>query len=243
VLDRPDSGYGEGAMDLKRQAAERAVEQVADGMLVGLGTGSTAAHFIAVLGERVAGGLRVSCVATSIASERLAHALGIPLFDRADRPLDLTVDGADEIDPQLNLVKGLGGALLREKVVAAASRRLVVIATEDKLVSRLGERAPLPVEILPLLWERTAEAIGGLGLTTILRPLPGTEDPAWQSPPFITDNGNLIIDCHLAAPMDPRQLAADLDAIPGVMGHGLFVRMASQAVIAGASGVRLLDPA
>jgi ribose 5-phosphate isomerase A len=230
-------------MDLKRQAAERAAEEVSEGMLLGLGTGSTAAQFINVLGERVAAGLRVECLATSVASERQARTLGIPVFDRVDRRLDLTVDGADEIDPQLNLVKGLGGALLREKVVAAASRRMIVIATEDKLVSRLGERAPLPVEILPLLWERTAEAIGALGLTTILRPLPGSDGSARQSPPFVTDNGNFIVDCHLAGPLDPRQLAADLDAIPGVMGHGLFVRMASQAVIAGASGIRVLEPA
>jgi ribose 5-phosphate isomerase A len=230
-------------MDLKRQAAERAAEQVSDGMLLGIGTGSTAAQFIDVLGERVAAGLRVECVATSVASEHQARRLGIRVVDRVERQLDLTVDGADEIDPELNLVKGLGGALLREKVVAAASRRMVVIATEDKLVSRLGERVPLPVEVLPLLWERTAEAIGALGLTTILRPLPGTEDPAWQSPPFVTDNGNFIVDCHLAGPLDPHQLAADLDAIPGVMGHGLFVHMASQAVIAGATGIRVLDPA
>lgn len=229
-------------MDLKRLAAERAAELVSDGMFLGLGTGSTAVQFINVLGERVAAGLRVGCVATSLASERQARALGIPVLDHVDRDLDLTVDGADEIDPQLNLVKGLGGALLREKVVAAASRRMVVIATEDKLVGRLGERSPLPVEVLPLLWERTAEAIGALGLTTILRPLPGTEDPAWQSPPFVTDNGNFIVDCHLAGPLDPHQLAADLDAIPGVMGHGLFIRMVSQAVIAGASGIRVLEP-
>ena len=230
-------------MDLKRQAAEKAAEQVTDGMLLGLGTGSTAAQFISVLGDRVAAGLRVSCVATSVASERQARALGIPVFNRAERRLDLTVDGADEVDPHLNLVKGLGGALLREKIVAAASARMVVIATEDKLVSRLGERAPVPVEVLPLLWERTAEAIGALGLTTILRPLPGTEDPASQSPPYVTDNGNFIVDCHLAGPLDPGQLAADLDAIPGVMGHGLFIGIASQAFIAGATGVRLLDPA
>ncbi|MFN2465902.1 MAG: ribose-5-phosphate isomerase RpiA [Candidatus Dormibacteria bacterium] len=228
-------------MDLKREAAEKAAEQVSDGMLLGLGTGTTAARFIEVLGERVQGGLRVSCIATSVASERQARALGIEVYDRADRRLDLTVDGADEIDPQLNLVKGLGGALLREKIVAAASARMLVIATEDKLVAHLGERAPLPVEILPLLWERTAEAIAQLGLTPNLRVVAGAEDTD-QAPPFITDNGNLIVDCNLNGNLDPGQLAADLDAVPGVIGHGLFVQMASQAVIAGAGGVRLLDP-
>ncbi|HEY8740577.1 MAG TPA: ribose-5-phosphate isomerase RpiA [Candidatus Dormibacteraeota bacterium] len=229
-------------MDLKREAALKAADQVTEGMLLGLGTGSTAARFIEILGERVGAGLRVTCVATSIASERQARALGITVLDRVDRRLDLTVDGADEIDPGLNLIKGLGGALLREKVVAAASIRMLVIATADKLVSHLGERSPLPVEILPLLWERTAETITDLGLTTVLRPMPGGEDPA-QSPPYVTDNGNYIVDCNLKARLDPEQLAADLDAIPGVIGHGLFVRMASQAVIAGAGGVRLVDPA
>jgi ribose 5-phosphate isomerase A len=227
----------------KREAAEKALEQVSDGMLLGLGTGSTAREFINLLGARVAAGLTVTCIATSVASARQAEGLGIALVDRVERQLDLTVDGADEIDPALNLIKGLGGALLREKVVAAASRRMLVIATEDKLVAHLGERCPLPVEVLPLLWERTAESIALLGLTTNLRPLPGTEDPSFQSPPYVTDNGNYVVDCGLKGALDPEQLAADLDAIPGVIGHGLFVGIASQAVIAGAAGVRLLDPA
>ncbi|MGI8607839.1 MAG: ribose-5-phosphate isomerase RpiA [Candidatus Dormibacteria bacterium] len=226
---------------MKRLAAEKAVEQISDGMLLGLGTGSTAREFIDVLGIRVAAGLRVTCIATSIASERQAEALGIPIVDRADRPLDLTVDGADEIDPGLNLIKGLGGALVREKVVAAASRRMLVIATEEKLVPNLGHRCKLPVEVLPLLWERTAATIELLGLTATLRPHPGNEDPSVQSPAYVTDNGNFIVDCRLKGLMDPQQLSADLDAIPGVIGHGLFVRLASQAVIAGPHGVRLVD--
>ena len=223
-------------------AAAAALEQVRDGMLLGLGTGSTAAEFISLLGERVSDGLVVSCIATSVASERQARSLGIEVVESADRLLDLTVDGADEIDPALNLIKGLGGALLREKVVASASRRMLVIATEDKLVARLGDHCPLPVEVLPLLWERTADAIVRLGLTTTLRALPGTEDPSYQSPPYVTDNGNYIVDCGLKGALDAEQLAADLDGIPGVIGHGLFVRIASQAVVAGPAGVRLLDP-
>jgi ribose 5-phosphate isomerase A len=228
-------------MDMKREAALKAVEQVADGMLLGLGTGSTAARFIDVLGERVQAGLHVTCIATSVASELQARSLGIPISDSADLHLDLTVDGADEVDPHLNLVKGLGGALLREKVVAAASARMLVIATEDKLVTRLGERSPLPVEVLPLLWRRTAEAIERLGLTAVLRPLPGSENPG-SPPPFVTDNGNLIVDCNLGRQVDPEKLSAGLDAIPGVIGHGLFVHIASQAVIAGPGGVRLVNP-
>jgi ribose 5-phosphate isomerase A len=228
-------------MDMKQEAALKAVEQVSQGMLLGLGTGSTAARFIDVLGERVQAGLHVTCIATSIASEVQARSLGIPISDDADLRLDLTVDGADEVDPHLNLIKGLGGALLREKVVAAASARMLVIATEDKLVTRLGEHAPLPVEVLPLLWRRTAEAVERLGVTPVLRHMPGSEDPE-QAPPYVTDNGNYIVDCNLEGRLDPEQLSADLDAIPGVIGHGLFVRLASQAVIAGPGGVRLVDP-
>ena len=229
-------------MDPKRAAAEKAVEMVTDGMLLGLGTGSTAAQFIDALGARVAGGLRVMCVATSVASHLQAEALRIPVSDRAERRLDLAVDGADEIDPALNLVKGLGGALLREKVVAAASERMVVIATDEKLVDWLGSRAPLPVEVLPLLWERTAETIGRLGLVPVLRLLPaGTAVPGTA---FVTDNGNLILDCAILRPTDPEDLAIELDTIPGVMGHGLFVGMASLAVVAAPDGsVRVLEPA
>jgi ribose 5-phosphate isomerase A len=228
-------------MDPKRAAAEAAVEMVTEGMLLGLGTGSTAAQFIDALGVRVAAGLRVTCVATSAASELQARALGIAISDRAERRLDLTVDGADEIDPGLNLVKGLGGALLREKVVAAASERMIVIATDDKLVDWLGSRSPLPVEVLPLLWERTAETIGGLGLVPALR-LRRTESGPTDAP-YITDNGNLILDCAILRPTDLEDLSIELDTIPGVMGHGLFVGMASLAVVAGPGGVRLLEPA
>jgi len=226
-------------MDPKRAAAEAALEMVTDGMLLGLGTGSTAALFIDALGARVAAGLRVECVATSVASHRQAAALGIPVSEQADRRLDLTVDGADEIDPALNLVKGLGGALLREKVVAAASARMVVVATEDKLVDWLGTRSPLPVEVLPLLWGRTAEAVGQLGLIPALRLQVSAAGPT--DVPYVTDNGNLILDCAVLRPTDPEDLARELDGIPGVMGHGLFVGLASQALVAGPDGVRVVS--
>jgi ribose 5-phosphate isomerase A len=202
-------------------------------MLLGLGTGSTAAYFIDALGERFRGGLQVTAVATSKASAEQAGGFGIPLLENVDRPIDLTVDGADQIDPRLNLVKGLGGALLREKVVAAASNRMMVIATEDKLVPRL-DHGPLPVEVLPLLWERTAATISALGLEPSLR-------PAGQAP-FISDNGNLILDCQLNGALEPAQLAAALDAIPGVIGHGLFLGIATEAAIAGPDRVRVLRP-
>ena len=220
-------------MEPKQAAALRALEEVEDGMLLGLGTGSTAAYFIDALGERVRGGLQVAAVATSKATAERAGDFGIPLLENVDRPIDLTVDGADQIDPRLSLVKGLGGALLREKVVAAASRRMMVIATEIKLVPRL-DHGPLPVEVLPLLWERTAATISALGLEPTLRPA----GPA----PFVSDNGNLILDCQLNGALEPAQLAAALDAIPGVIGHGLFVGIATDAAIAGPDRVRVLRP-
>ena len=218
----------------KQVAALQAVAEVQDGMLVGLGTGSTAAYFIDGLGERVREGLQIQAVATSRASEAQARTYGIEVLEHIQREIDLTVDGADEIDPALNLVKGLGGALLREKVVAAASRRMIVIATEDKLVKWLG-RGPLPVEVLPLLWEHTASRLNALGLRT--------EPRQADSVPFVTDNGNLILDCRFEGPRDIDELAAELDMLPGVIGHGLFLGMATLAFIGGPSGVRSVGPA
>lgn len=214
----------------KRAAAERALEEVRDGMVLGLGTGTTARHFVDGVGRLVAGGMRLTGVATSRATAAQAEALGIPLAETVDRALDLTVDGADEIDPELNLIKGRGGAMLREKVVAAASRRMVVIATEDKLVARLG-RGPLPVEVLPLLWRRTAAHVEALGLHPELR-------LSADGQPYVSDNGNLILDCALAGVADLRALAAGLETIPGVLGHGLFLGLAELALVAGETGVR-----
>jgi ribose 5-phosphate isomerase A len=220
-------------MEPKQAAALRALEEVEDGMLLGLGTGSTAAYFIDALGERYRGGLQVTAVATSKSSAEQAVAYGIPLLENVDRPIDLTVDGADQIDPHLNLVKGLGGALLREKVVAAASDRMMVIATEEKLVPRL-DHGRLPVEVLRLLWQRTAAGISALGLDPALR-------RAGESP-FVSDNGNLILDCRLTGALEPARLATALDAIPGVMGHGFFLGIATEAAVAGPDGVRVLRP-
>ncbi|MEA2644981.1 MAG: ribose 5-phosphate isomerase [Chloroflexota bacterium] len=219
-------------MEPRQAAAERALEEVRDGMLLGLGTGSTAYHFINGVGRLVAAGMRLTAVATSQASADQAAALGVSLTTSIDRPIDLTVDGADEIDPHLSLVKGLGGALLREKVVAAASTRMVVIATVEKLVPHLGTRSPLPVEVLPLLWERTAATLMGFGLRPALRAA-GT---AAETAPFISDNGNYILDCAFTPPVDIAALAMSLDAVPGVLGHGLFIGLASLAVVAEPDG-------
>ncbi|MFY9614193.1 MAG: ribose 5-phosphate isomerase A [Candidatus Dormiibacterota bacterium] len=225
-------------MDPKQAAAERALQEVEDGMFLGLGTGSTASYFVSSLGQRVSEGLNITAVATSKATADLATSLGIRLVTSADRPLDLTVDGADEIDPNLNLIKGLGGALLREKLVAAASLRMTVIAGADKLVPQLGMRAPLPVEVLSLLWERTGAQLEELDLRPELRKVPSS------GAAFVSDNGNLILDCAFTPPRDLDELTLGLDRLPGVLGHGLFLGIATQAIIGEEDGsTRVITPA
>ncbi|MDB5590251.1 ribose-5-phosphate isomerase RpiA [Enterovirga sp.] len=220
----------------KLRAAERAVDFVQDGMRLGLGTGSTAALFVAALGRRTASGLSVLAVPTSEATRRQAEALGIPLATLDDEPeLDLTVDGADEIDPALNLIKGGGGALLREKLVAAASRRMLVIADSAKRVTRLG-RFPLPIEVVPFGLETThrrvaavlAEAAPG-GRLTLRRDTAGA--------PVLTDGAHYILDAELGAIESPAELGAALKAVLGVVEHGLFVGLADTALIGAQDGV------
>jgi ribose 5-phosphate isomerase A len=213
----------------KQAAAERAVELVKPGTIVGLGTGSTARYFIEGLARMVRSGLKVRAVATSEESRALAEAGGIPITERIDGSLDLAVDGADEIDPAVNCVKGRGGALLREKVVAHASRRFVLIADEGKLVGRLG-RGPVPVEVLPFLWAATSRSIESLGGRPELRMAAGG--------PFKTDNGNLVLDTGFGA-VDAA-LGVALHEIPGVIEHGLFFGMARAAIIGSGTGIRIL---
>jgi ribose 5-phosphate isomerase A len=226
--------------ELKRQAAARALEHVRDGMKLGLGTGSTAKHFVELLGERVRGGLNVIGVPTSEATRADAERCGIALttLDVIDR-LDLTVDGADEIDPALNLIKGGGGALLREKIVAAASDRMIVIADESKWVEVLG-RFPLPVEVVPFGLAATQRAIRqafaetGVSGQMVLRK--GNDGHV-----FVTDGGHWIIDAHLGGITDAPRLAGLLNPIPGVVEHGLFIGLAGMAVLAGAQGIRVVE--
>jgi ribose 5-phosphate isomerase A len=213
----------------KRAAAERALELVQTGMVIGLGTGSTARYFIEALGQRVRQGLELSAVVTSGDSRRRAEACGIPLAESVDGVLDLTVDGADEIAPSIDCIKGRGGALLREKIVAHSSRRFVLIADESKLVDRLG-RGSVPVEVLGFLWERTSAEIAALGGRPVLRMAPDG--------PFRTDNGNLILDVKF--PLIGPDLGSRLHAIPGVIEHGLFFGVAHAAIVAGPAGLRLL---
>jgi ribose 5-phosphate isomerase A len=213
----------------KQAAAERALELVKPGTIVGLGTGSTARYFIDALAEKVRNGLKIQAVVTSEESRAQAEAAGIPITEKVDGSLDLAVDGADEIDPAVNCVKGRGGALLREKIVAHASRRFVLIADETKLVGRLG-RGPIPVEVLPFLWEATSRSIESLGGRPELRLAPGG--------PFKTDNGNLVLDTGFGA-VDSA-LGVALHAIPGVIEHGLFFGIARAAIVGCATGVRIL---
>ena len=226
--------------ELKRQAAARALERVGDGMKLGLGTGSTARHFVELLGERVSAGLKVIGVPTSEATRANAERCGIPLttLDDIDR-LDLTVDGADEVDPALNLIKGGGGALLREKIVAAASDRMIVIADESKWVEALG-RFPLPIELIPFGLSATLRALAlafaECGLSGQMTVRKGGDGHA-----FVTDGGHWIVDAHLGRIADAPHLSRLLNSIPGVVEHGLFIGLASTVVLAGLQGIRVVE--
>jgi ribose 5-phosphate isomerase A len=218
----------------KRAAAAAALAEVRPGMLLGLGSGSTAEAFLEGLGERLRAGelAGVRGVPTSRATERTARRLGIPLVDLPADGVDLAVDGMDEVTAALDAVKGLGGALLREKVVAEAARRFVLIGGDDKRVARLGARAPLPVEVLGFGVARTAGRLQALGLAPRLR--------GGATEPFLTDNGHPILDCVLPEDVDTRGLQARLAAVPGVLGDGLFLGMADAAYLAGDGGVERL---
>ncbi len=224
----------------KRAAAARAIAFVRPGMRLGLGTGSTAAHFVELLAERVRAGLDVAAVATSEATRAQAERLGIALTTLDETPeLDLAVDGADEIAPDLSLIKGGGGALLREKVVAAASARMIVIADESKWVQILG-RFPLPIEIVPFGAAVTRRAVEAAAADAGC-PGPAMLRKAQNGHAFVTDGGHWLIDAQLQRIADPQALAARLAAIPGVMEHGLFIGLARTAIVAGADGVRLVE--
>jgi ribose 5-phosphate isomerase A len=227
-----------GLDSLKRDAAEAAIDgEVRSGMVLGLGTGSTANHLLDGLAARIADGRLSDIVGvpTSEATAARARELGIPLATLEQRPsLDVAIDGADEIAPGLALVKGMGGAHLREKVVACAARRFVVVADESKLVARLGEKAPLPVEVVPFARPVCERLLAQRGWATTLR----LRDEA----PWITDEGNLILDSRRDDWSDPAALARDLAAIPGVVEHGLFLGIAAVAYVAAPGGVKLYEP-
>ena len=219
----------------KRAAASRALEEVRDGMVVGLGSGSTAELFVAALGERVSQGLQVRGVPTSERVVTLARAVGVPLTSLEEHPrLALTVDGADEVEPRtLAVIKGRGGALLREKLVAMATDREIIVADDSKLVRTLGERQPVPVAVVPFGWQATARRIERLGCRAELRCADGG--------PRVTDDGLFVLDCTFGPIPEPHRLAHEIKALVGVVEHGLFVGLVDRVLAAGEDGITVLD--
>jgi ribose 5-phosphate isomerase A len=219
----------------KRAAAARAVEEAEDGMVVGLGSGSTAAFAVEALAARIAKGLRVVGIPTSEKTAALARRLDVPLTNfAAHRRLDIAIDGADQVERRtLNLIKGLGGAMLREKMVASASRRMIVVVDETKLVNRLGGNTPLPVEIVSFGWEIVLDRLAAMGCAPRLRLTGGK--------PFTTDGGNYIVDCAIAEIPDPTALDARLSAVVGVIESGLFIGVASKIIVGGPTGVEVIE--
>ena len=214
--------------ELKKAAAEKALELVQDGMLLGLGSGSTAKYFTEGVGRLVASGMKLRGVPTSRATAELAAANGITIVQELVGPIDVAVDGADEVDPALNLIKGRGGAMSREKLVAAAAKRFVVVVDESKLVKELGVGV-LPIEVLPFLWRTTAERVIALGVSLTVR---GGEES-----PYITDNGNLILDLTVPDGIkNPAELGVELKNVTGVVEHGLFVGMTHTVIVANGDG-------
>lgn len=222
---------------LKQAAAARALDFVENGMVLGLGTGSTAAFFVELLADRVAQGLNIVGIPTSERTAAQARRLGIPLTSFAEhRQIDLAIDGADEVQrTTLNVIKGRGGALLREKIVAAASRQLIVIVDSDKLVDRLGTTGPLPVEVVQFGWQVTAAALERLSCEPELR-------SSGSGGPFVTDGGNFILDCHFAPLADPADTEARINEIVGVVDNGLFVGRSAAVVVAAPDGVEVRMP-
>ncbi|HMD50702.1 MAG TPA: ribose-5-phosphate isomerase RpiA [Bryobacteraceae bacterium] len=220
---------------LKMAAAESAVALVTDGMVVGLGTGSTSTFAVNAIGRRVKEGLRIVGVPTSERTAAQARGLGIPVVTLAEQPsIDVTIDGADQVEEgSLNLIKGYGGALLREKIVASASKKLAIIVHESKLASRLITDAPIPVEVVRFGWQATVRHLEKLGAQPGMR-----MNPDGQA--FVTDGGNHILDCRFAPGTAADRLAEALDHVVGVVEHGLFIGMTTEVHVAGASGVRVL---
>lgn len=221
---------------LKREAGKRAAQFVSDGQIVGLGTGSTTRYAIEEIGRLVKEGLKITGVPTSVASEQMAKELGIPLLSLNEiEEIDVTIDGADEINPDFHMIKGGGGALTREKLVALASNKVVIVIDPSKRVPILGAsgRYPLPVEVLPFAWNLSARLLGKLGCAWTLREKVGEV--------FVTDNGNYILDCHFGPIQDPVSLEKEIKLLPGVVENGLFVGIADTLVIGGEDGVEIQE--
>ncbi len=221
--------------EMKRLAGEKACEHVKDGMVIGLGTGTTVYYTIIKVAEMVEAGMELIAIPTSMRTQGLAKGHNIPLTDLSEHTnIDVTIDGADEIDPHLNLIKGWGGALVREKIVASASKKLVIVADTSKIVDTLGIKSPLPVEIIPFSHKVVEKQLLGIGCTPALR--------LRNNKTFISDNKNNIIDCKFDTIQDPRLLESEINNIPGVVDNGLFVEMATIAIVANNEGeIRIIE--
>jgi ribose 5-phosphate isomerase A len=221
--------------DLKKQAGEKAVEYIEDGMIVGLGTGSTVEYTIRKLGKLVRDGLKIKGIPTSVHTQRIAKKEKIPLTTLEDNPaIDLTIDGADEVDPDLNLIKGGGGALVREKIIAFNSKKVIIVIDDSKIVKALGIDFPLPVEVVKFGWTSTKKTLEEIGCNVELRRV-------MENEPYITDNSNYILDCEFDRIENPTQLEIDINNIPGVVENGLFIGLANQVIVGGKQGILTLD--
>ena len=221
-------------MNLKEMAAREAVKSIEDGMVVGLGSGSTASIAIRLIGDMVRSGTKIVGVPTSRESEELARSVGIPIGELKHHPLvDITIDGADEVDPELNLVKGLGGALVREKIVAAATEVEIIVVDDSKLVDFICQKAPLPVEVVRFGYEATLRKLSALGCRPEMR--------RFGDELFVTDNGNYIADCRFARIDDPSDMERTVNMIPGMVENGLFIGIAKKVIVASGDGIRSLD--
>lgn len=228
------SRWGGETTNLKEEAARAAVAQVKSGMVVGLGSGSTASIAIKLLGEKVRDGMDIVGIPTSRDSEILGRSVGIGIGELKEHPeVDITIDGADEVDPKLNLVKGLGGALVREKIVASATRLEVIVIDDSKLVDFLCQKAPLPVEVVRFAHESALTKLGHLGCKPTLRMRDGEM--------FVTDNGNYVADCRFERIDDPMGMERTINNIPGVVDNGLFVGLAHKVIVASKDGVRTIE--
>ena len=221
--------------ELKKQAGEEAVKHVEDGMIVGLGTGSTVEYTLRKLGQLVRDGLKIQGIPTSVHTKRIAKEENIPLTNLEEHPeIDVTIDGADEVDSRLNLIKGGGGALTREKIIAFHSKKLIIVVDDSKIVKMLGIDFPLPVEVIKFSWESTKKVLEEFGCTAKRRIVMGDE-------PFITDNGNYILDCEFERIDEPETLEKEINLIPGVVENGLFIDLANEVIVGGKQGLLTLD--
>lgn len=220
--------------DMKKMAAEKAVERIADGMTIGLGTGSTVKYVIKKLGEMINTGLKIEGVPTSLKTKKIAKKYGIPLVDLDEHTeIDLTIDGADEVDSYLNLIKGGGGALTREKIIAYHSKKELIVVDETKIVKKLGVGFPLPVEVIKYGWNATKKTLEQLDCTAELRKI--------MDEVYITDNSNYILDCDFGKINEPEVLEKEINSIPGVIENGLFVGLVDEVIVGSKQGIITLE--